>query len=176
MTHLISPSYLKSFLHLPSAFLDLLVFSYILVIPSRFYYLIPLPLSDFTVLEWFYAQYFSTPPSFSTPLVSSASFKVLRMMCMHVWLSCVWLFVTPWSVACQGPLFMEFSRQEYWSGLPFPSPEDLPDSGIEPWSPELQQILYHLSHQGSLHLVGNSFSSWKGSLDVEYFLLPWKLE
>ena len=48
--------------------------------------------------------------------------------------SCVWLFVTPWTVACQAPLFMEFSRQEYWSGLPFPLPGDLPDPGIEPTS------------------------------------------
>ena len=45
---------------------------------------------------------------------------------------------------------MGFSRQEYWSGLPFPSPGDLPNPGIEPWSPELcRQTLYHLSHQGS---------------------------
>ena len=44
----------------------------------------------------------------------------------------------PWTVACQAPLPMGFSRQEYWSGLPFPSPEDLLDSGIEPWSPALQ--------------------------------------
>ena len=44
----------------------------------------------------------------------------------------------PWSVACQAPLSMGFSRQEHWSGLPFPSPEDLPDPGIEPASPELQ--------------------------------------
>ena len=48
--------------------------------------------------------------------------------------SCVQLFVTLWTVACQTPLFMEFSRQEYWSGLPFPSPGDLPDPG----SPALQ--------------------------------------
>ena len=40
--------------------------------------------------------------------------------------------------ACHFPLSMEFSRQEYWSGLPFPSPEDLPDPGIEPGSPVLQ--------------------------------------
>ena len=53
-------------------------------------------------------------------------------------LSRVRLFVTPWTVAYQTPLFMEFSRQEYWSGLPFPSPGDLPDSGIEPGSPTLQ--------------------------------------
>ena len=49
-------------------------------------------------------------------------------------LSCVWLFGTPWTVACQAPLSMGFFRQEYWSGLPFPPPEDLLDSGIEPKS------------------------------------------
>ena len=47
----------------------------------------------------------------------------------------VQLFVTPWTVACQAPLSMEFSRQEYWSGLPFPPPGDLPDPGIEQESP-----------------------------------------
>ena len=47
-------------------------------------------------------------------------------------------FAAPWTVACQTPLSMEFSRQEYWSGLQFPSPGDLPDPGIEPGSPELQ--------------------------------------
>ena len=41
---------------------------------------------------------------------------------------------TPWTVACQAPLLMEFSRQEYWSKLPFPNPRDLPDPGIEPSS------------------------------------------
>ena len=46
--------------------------------------------------------------------------------------------VTPWTVACQAPLSMGFSRQEYWSGLPFPSPGGLPDSGIKPQSPVLQ--------------------------------------
>ena len=49
-------------------------------------------------------------------------------------LSCVWLFATPWTVAYQAPPSMGFSRQEYWSGLPFPSPGDLPDPGIEPGS------------------------------------------
>ena len=43
----------------------------------------------------------------------------------------VWLFAAPWSVACQPPLSMEFSRQEYWSGLPFPTPGGLPDPGIK---------------------------------------------
>ena len=53
-------------------------------------------------------------------------------------LSCVRLFATPWIVAHQAPLSVGFSRQEYWSGLPFPSPGDLPDQGIEPRSPVLQ--------------------------------------
>ena len=53
-------------------------------------------------------------------------------------LSRVRLFVTPWTVALQAPLSMGFSRQEYWSGLPFPSPGDLPNPGIGPGSPTLQ--------------------------------------
>ena len=53
-------------------------------------------------------------------------------------LSRVRLFATPWTVAYQASLSMGFSRQEYWSGLPFPSPRDLPDPGIEPESPALQ--------------------------------------
>ena len=46
--------------------------------------------------------------------------------------------VTPWTVACQSPLSKGFSRQEYWSGLPFPFPGNVPDPGIEPGSPALQ--------------------------------------
>ena len=46
--------------------------------------------------------------------------------------------MTPWTVAHQAPLSVGFSRQEYWSGLPFPSLGDLPDPGIEPGSPALQ--------------------------------------
>ena len=53
-------------------------------------------------------------------------------------LSRVRLFATPWTVAYQDSLSMGFSRQEYWSGLPFPSPGDLPDPGIEPRSPTLE--------------------------------------
>ena len=48
------------------------------------------------------------------------------------------LFVTLWTVACHAPLSMGFSRQEYWNGLPFPSPGDLPKPGTEPGSPTLQ--------------------------------------
>ena len=53
-------------------------------------------------------------------------------------LSHVRLFGTPWTVAYQAPRSMEFSRQEYWSGLPFPSPGDRPNPWIEPWSSALQ--------------------------------------
>ena len=67
-------------------------------------------------------------------------------------LSCfnhVWLFATPWTVTHKAPLYMEFSRREYWSGLPFSTPRDLPDPGIELVSPVLW-ILYLLSLWGSL--------------------------
>ena len=54
-------------------------------------------------------------------------------MCAQL-LSCIQLFATPWIVACQAPLSMGFSGQEYWNGLPFPSPGHLPNPGIEPAS------------------------------------------
>ena len=60
-------------------------------------------------------------------------FGINIYLCVCV-LSCVHLFLTPWTVALQAPLSMEFSRQEYWSGLPFLIPEDPPDSGSEPTS------------------------------------------
>ena len=56
--------------------------------------------------------------------------------------------VTPRNVACQVPLSMGFSRQEYWSGLPFPSPGDLPDPGIEPRSPALKADSLATEQQG----------------------------
>ena len=66
-------------------------------------------------------------------------------------LSHVRLFVTPWTVAYEAPPSMGFSRQECWSGLPFPPPGDLPDPGIEPRSPCIagRRFTYRLSHQGS---------------------------
>ena len=60
-------------------------------------------------------------------------------------LSRVRLFATPWTVADQVPLSMGFSRQEYWSGLPFPSPGHLPDPGSNLSLPHCRQPLYHLS-------------------------------
>ena len=60
-------------------------------------------------------------------------------------LSHIRLFVIPWTVAHQAPPFMKFSSEEYWSGLPFPSPGDLSDPGIEPGYPTLQTDAYCLS-------------------------------
>ena len=58
---------------------------------------------------------------------------------------------TPWTIALQAPLSMGFSRQEYWSGLPFPSPRDLLNPGIKPRSPALQADSLQLSYKGSHH-------------------------
>ena len=72
-------------------------------------------------------------------LQSRLGFAFITSGCVSVKsLSPVQLFVTPWTVAQQAPLSMEFSRQEHWSGLPFPSPGDPPYPGVKPRSPALQ--------------------------------------
>ena len=63
----------------------------------------------------------------------------------------VGLFATPWTAAYQAPLSMGFSGQEYWSGLPFPSPGDLPHLGIEPMSPALAGSFFTTEPQGKPH-------------------------
>ena len=74
-------------------------------------------------------------------LLVTWSIPVVKFQCVacagaHAhWLSCSGVFATPWTVARQAPLSMEFSRQGYWRGLLFPSPEDLPHPRIEPASP-----------------------------------------
>ena len=69
------------------------------------------------------------------------------------------IFCNPWIVACQAPLSMEFSGQEYGSGLSFPTPGDLPDPGIELGLLHCRQLLYHLSHQGSPFSLLRAFQS-----------------
>ena len=66
------------------------------------------------------------------------SFKDLNFKVKVKSLSPVPLFATPWYVVCQAPPSMGFSRQEYWRGLPFPSPGDLPNPGMDPMSTALQ--------------------------------------
>ena len=71
-------------------------------------------------------------------LIGNAYIMAVKALEVKVkFLSRVRLFVTPWTVVYQAPLSMGFSRQEYWSGLPFPPPGDLPNPGIEPGSPAL---------------------------------------
>ena len=74
--------------------------------------------------------------------VKLTGFKLFMMydmcVCVCYLLSYIQLFATAWTVAQQAPLSMVFSRQAYWSDLPFPPPGDLPDLGIEPRSPALQ--------------------------------------
>ena len=76
------------------------------------------------------------PPYIVHLLKSILTYLTTVLMCVLV--TRVQLFVTPWTVACQAPPSMEFSRQEYWSDLPFPSPGDLLNSEIEHRSPSLQ--------------------------------------
>ena len=87
-------------------------------------------------------------------------------------LSRVQLFVTPWTVAHQAPLSMGFSRQEYWSGLPFLSPGDLPNPGIKPRSPALQ--VYTLTSEPPGKLFKHvQFSSVQSLSHVWLFANPW---
>ena len=69
-----------------------------------------------------------------TTLVMRIGGGLVAKLCLSKFMT----LATSWTVACQAPLFMGFSRQEYWSGLPFSFPWDLPDPGIKPGSPALQ--------------------------------------
>ena len=93
-------------------------------------------------------------------------------------LSCVQLFATPWTVACQAPLSRGFPRQEYWNGLPFPSPEDLPNPGIEPRSPELaRQILLSAEPPGKpmlVYLMLQRTRNWALRINGIYFPTVYK--
>ena len=82
-------------------------------------------------------------------------------------LSCVLLFVTPWTVARQAPLLMGFSRQEYWSGLPFPSPGDLPNPGIKPVSPVLAGKFFTTEPPEKPKEVYVSFINQHVSIDLQ---------
>ena len=76
-------------------------------------------------------------------------------------LSRVWLFVTLWTVACQAPLSLGFSRKEYWSGLPCPPPGELPDPGVEPVSLMLPAL------SGVFFTTSTAFCGWWKDLENE---------
>ena len=85
-------------------------------------------------------------------------------------LSRVRLFATLWTVAHQAPPSMEFSRQEYWSGLPFPSPGDLPNPGTKPGSPSLQADALPSEPPGNLMSIGSSNQCHNGSDQFQHCL------
>ena len=98
-------------------------------------------------------------------------------------LRCVWLFVTPWTVALQAPLSMGFFRQEYYSGLPFPPSVDLPNPGIKSTSPiflHCRWILHLLSHWGSpwtynlkhMYICTFTFCKKKKNIETQYTNYP----
>ena len=83
-------------------------------------------------------------------------------------------FATPWTVAYQAPLSMEFSRQVYWSGLPFPPAGDLPDPGIEPIplaSPALSGGFFTTEPPGSLFCQSASLSQTTNEKQIEPFII-----
>ena len=92
-------------------------------------------------------------------------------------LSCVRLFATPWTVAYQAPPSMGFSRQEYWSRVPFPSPGNNPNSGIKPRSPPLQADALTSEPLGKtrgLQKPGAGETAWKEATAYSQLALrPW---
>ena len=81
----------------------------------------------------------------------------------------VWLCATLWTVACQAPLSMGFCRKEYWSGLPFPSPGDLPSSGTEPVSPALAGRFFTTEPPGGPVTLTGLHRKMRWNLDAN----PW---
>ena len=100
-------------------------------------------------------------------------------LCVLSRFSCVWLLMTLWTIAHQAPLSMGFSRQEYWSGLPCPSPGDLPSLGTDPaslMSPALAGELF--TNNTTCHSRYGSYISCPGCnmiVSVQYHILMWQL-
>ena len=92
-------------------------------------------------------------------------------LCVLSRFRCVWFCASPWTVAYQAPLSMEFSRQEYWSGLLFPSPEDVPNpKGSVTGLPHCRQTLYCLSLQETTWYHERNFLPWCKNIMVHVFL------
>ena len=97
-------------------------------------------------------RYFTTEDVKTANIHMKKIFNIIsQCLLLFSLLSCVRLFATLWTVARQAPLSIGLSRQEYCSGLPFPSPGDLPHPGIEHLSPALQVDSSLLSQQGTSH-------------------------
>ena len=98
----------------------------------------------------------------------------ISYVCVQSHFSHFWLFATPWTVVHQAPQSFEFSRQEYWSGLPFPPPWDLPDLGIEPTSPTSSTLAGRFfTTSATLELLK---WKWKSLSCVRLFAAPWTVQ
>ena len=98
------------------------------------------PVRALEIQQWMDKNWWTSSLHFTdkTNRTWKASYRIAATCtCVLNHFSRVWLFMTLWTVACQAPLSMRFSRQEYWSGLPCPPAGDLPDPGIEPMSPNV---------------------------------------
>ena len=101
--------------------------------PAKYILMTPLILhSAFQLLS--FILFSRTKNNYSSLFSKDLLFRALRISFLACMLSCVQLFATPWTVACQAPLSVGFPRQEYWSGLPCPLPGDLPNAGIKSMS------------------------------------------
>ena len=105
-------------------------------------------------LIFFYFSFIE--PQLTNKFVRSLKCLFVVQSFSHVQL--LYMNYSPWFIACQAPLSMRFPRQKYWNGLPFSSPGDLPDPGMDPTSSVLQANSLPLSHQGSSkkYTVGSS--------------------
>ena len=90
-----------------------------------------------SVLEWVYVGCTTVPIIIAAAVVLNTAELIYITACSYTLQSSFQLFGTPWAADHQAPLSTGFSRQEYWSGLPFPPPGNIPDPGIEPGSPAL---------------------------------------
>ena len=116
--------------------------SYIQIIPSVLLLQLTTPTATYSSLITYSQKVLSVFPNSQTsdiqgPRYSGKGNECHRVRASSVCFSGVPLFAIPWTVAHRAPLSTRFSRQEYWSGLPFPSPGALPDPGIKPTSPAL---------------------------------------
>ena len=113
-------------------------------------------------------------------LASQQYLTIKTLCCVLNLFSCVWLFEILWTVTHQTSLFMWFSRQEYWSGLPFPPPRDLPDPGIQTCIPSVSCISRqvrpkHPKAEECMLLQLKGYSS-KSSITIHLILPPLSIQ
>ena len=118
-------------------------------------------------VQWSFVWSFSRPLKVNRNVLKEILLGLGKQRVKVKLLSCVQLFATPWTVAYQAPLSMGFSRQECWSGLPFPSPGDLPNPGIEPGSPTLQADALPSEPPGKQRILTNKTNKCYSEYSME---------